>query len=156
MNNTELKNLLMDIPTKVCRNLNNEFVKSIIKNLEVDFSHQHFAVLKLLEENKHLYITEFVDILSITKPQMTALIEKLIQMGLVNRTNDSKDRRKIYISATKKGSLITAKINKAVDNHIDTFLLKLSQEELKTLENGLRILQKLCPNCYNKEMDTHE
>ncbi|MDD2386878.1 MAG: MarR family transcriptional regulator [Bacteroidales bacterium] len=151
MNNKELKKILMDIPTKICRNLNNEFVKSIIKNLEVDFSHQHFAVLKLLEENKYLYITEFVDILSITKPQMTALIEKLIKMGYVNRTNDQNDRRKIYISATEKGSLITSKINEAVDNHIDTFLLKLSQNELETLENGLIILQKLCPNCYGKE-----
>ena len=151
MNNKELKKILMDIPTKICRNLNNEFVKSIIKNLAVDFSHQHFAVLKLLEENKYLYITEFVDILSITKPQMTALIEKLIKMGYVNRTNDQNDRRKIYISATEKGSLITSKINEAVDNHIDTFLLKLSQNELETLENGLIILQKLCPNCYGKE-----
>ncbi len=151
MNNKELKKLLMDIPTKICRNLNNEFVKSIIKNLEVDFSHQHFAVLKLLEENQHLYITEFVDMLSITKPQMTALIEKLIKMGYVNRTNDHNDRRKIYITLTEKGSLITSKINKAVDNHIDTFLFQLSQNELETLENGLIILQKLCPNCYSKD-----
>lgn len=151
MNNTELKKLITDIPTKVCRNLNNEFVKSIIKNLEVDFSHQHFAILKLLEENQHLYITEFVDILSITKPQMTALIEKLIKMGFVNRANDNNDRRKIYISATEKGSIITAKINENIDNHIDKILLKLSQKELETLENGLIILQKLCPNCYNKD-----
>lgn len=152
MDNKELKNLLMDIPTKICRNLNNEFVKSILKNLEFNFSHQHFAILKLLEGNKHFFITEFVDILSITKPQMTALIEKLIQMGYVIRTTDENDRRKIYISATEKGKLATEKINKAVDNHIDKFLIGLSQKELETLENGLIILQKLCPNCYGKDI----
>lgn len=151
MKNKDLKKLLIDIPTKLCRNLNNEFVKSIIKNLEVDFSHQHFAILKLLEGNKHLFITEFVDILSITKPQMTALIEKLIQMGYVIRTSDKNDRRKIYISSTEKGKLITVKINEAVDNHIDTFISRLSQKELETLENGLIILQKLCPNCYGNK-----
>ena len=152
MNNKDLKNLLIDIPTKICRNLNNEFVKSIIKNLKVDFSHQHFAILKLLEGKKQLFITEFVDALGITKPQMTALIEKLIQLDYAYRTTDNNDRRKIYISATEKGKLVTAKINNAVDNHIDTFLHGLSQKELETLEGGLIILQKLCPNCYNKEI----
>ncbi|NLM68094.1 MAG: MarR family transcriptional regulator [Enterococcus sp.] len=147
MNNTELKKLLMNIPTKLCRNLNNEFIKSILKDLIINFSHQHYTILKLLEENKHLYVTEFVDILSITKPQMTSLIDKLVKMGYVNRTNDINDRRKIYISATQKGKMTISKINKTIDNKIDKHLFELTQKELEALENGLLILQKLCSNC---------
>ena len=150
MNNIELKELLMNIPIKLCRNMNNEFVKSILLDLEVDFSLQHYRILKLLEGNKHLYVTEFVDVLSITKPQMTSLIDKLIKMGYVNRTNDLDDRRKIYISLTKEGENITSKIKNAIDNQIDKHLIKLSQTELEALKNGLLILQKLCSNCNNK------
>ena len=150
MNNTELKKLLMSIPIKLCRNMNNEFVKSILQDLKINFSLQHYMILKLLEGNKQLYVTEFVDILSITKPQMTSLIDKLIKMGYVNRTNDLDDRRKIYISITEEGKHITSKINNAVNNQIDKHLIKLSQKELETLENGLLILQRLCSNCNNK------
>lgn len=151
MNNKEVKTLIMNIPTKICRNLNKEFVVSIIKDLEVDISQHHFMVLRLLEEEKQLYVTEFVDRLSITKPQMTSLIDQLIKMGYVNRTNDTDDRRKIYISLTAKGSEITTKINEAIDMHINSFLFNLTQEELITLKNGLIILQKLCPNSNFKD-----
>lgn len=140
----------MNIPNKLCRNMNNEFVKSILQDLKMNFSQQHYMILKLLEGNKHLYVTEFVDILGITKPQMTSLIDKLIEMGYVNRTNDLNDRRRVYISITKEGENIASKINKAINNRIDTHLIKLSQKELETLENGLIILQKLCLNCTNK------
>lgn len=147
MNNIELKKLLIDIPTKLCRNMNNKFVKSILKELEISFSHQHYTILKLLEENKQLYITEFVDILSITKPQMTSLIDKLIEMGYVKRTNDINDRRKIYISATPEGEMITSVINKTIDSKVDKHLVELTQKELEALKNGLLVLQKLSTNC---------
>ena len=147
MKNAELKKLLMDIPTKLCRNMNNEFVKSTLKDLEINFSQQHYTILKLLKENKQLYVTEIVDMLGITKPQMTSLIDKLIFMGYVNRTNDINDRRKIFISLTEEGKTITAKANTAIENQMDNHLMQLTQQELESLENGLLILQKMCSNC---------
>lgn len=152
MNNTELKRLLMDIPIKMCRNMNNEFIKSILKDLNVNLAQQHYMILKLLEGNKQLYVTEFVDILSIAKPQMTSLIDKLIEVGYVNRTNDVNDRRRIYISLTNEGEFIVSKINKSIDKQIDKRLITLSQKELEALGNGLLVLQKLCPNCNNKDV----
>ena len=130
--------------------MNNEFIKSILKDLKIDFSLQHYMILKLLEENKRLYVTEFADRLDITKSQMTALVDKLIEMGYVKRINDIEDRRKIYLSATNNGAIITSTINKSIDNQINNHLIRLTQEELKALENGLLILQKLCFNCNTK------
>lgn len=149
MNNIALKKLLMNIPNKLCRNMNNEFVKSILIDLEIDISQQHYMILKLLERDKHLYISEFFDTLSITKPQMTPLLDKLIIMGYVNRTNDVDDKRRVYISITKEGEK-TYKISNAINNQLDNRLTILSQRELQTLENGMIILQKLCFNCNDK------
>lgn len=150
MNNTELKKLLISIPVELCRNMNNELVKSILKELEIDFSQQHYVILRLLKERNELFITEFVEILGITKPQMTALIDKLILMGFVNRTNNKEDRRKIYVSLTPEGEEITSKINNTINNQIDNHLIKLTQKESEELEKGLLILQKLCLNCSSK------
>ena len=156
MNNTEIKNLLLDIPIKLCRNMNNEFIKSILKDLKIDFSLQHYMILKLLEGNKHLYVTEFADKLGITKSQMTALVDKLIKMGYVSRINDIDDRRKIYLSVTKSGREITSEINHSINTQIDSQLIILTKEELEALKKGLLILQKLCFNCNNKNQDNGE
>ncbi|MDD4149320.1 MAG: MarR family transcriptional regulator [Bacteroidales bacterium] len=149
MNNIELKKLLLDIPIKLCRNMKNEFGKSILKDLDLDFSLQHLMVLKLLEGDKKLYVTEFVSMLSITKPQMTSLIDKLIEMAYVTRTNDIVDRRKVYISLTNEGENILSNISNRIDSQLDSWLVAFTQEELETLEKGLEVLQKLCLNCNN-------
>lgn len=152
MNNADLKQLLMDIPIKVCRNMNNQFVKSILKDLDINFSQQHYTVLKLLKEGKSLYVREFVEVLGITKPQMTALTDKLVKMGYVTRTSDLYDRRKVYISATKTGVHITSKIDRAIDNQVGDHLVKLSPQELDTLRGGLLVLEKLCLDCVSKNI----
>lgn len=142
----------MEIPTKLCRNLDQHFIKSILKELEINFSQQHYTILKLLDENKHLYITEIVDILGITKSQMTVLVDKLIKMRYVNRIPDINDRRKIYISASKEGKKVASRINNAVNTQINNHLSKLNQEELEALESGLLILKKLCADCNSKDV----
>ncbi len=151
MSKADLKRLLMDIPIKLCRTMDHQFVKSILKDLEINFSQQHYTILNLLEEQEHLYLTEFVDILGITKSQMTALIDKLIKMGYVNRNNDINDRRKIYVSTTEEGKKITSQINTAINLKIDNHLSELSKKDSDVLENGLLILQELCKNCNNEK-----
>lgn len=149
MDNTEIKKLLLDIPIKLCRNMINEFIKSAIKDLNVNFSQHHFMILRLLQENKQLHVKMFVEILGITKSQMTALVDQLINMGYIIRKHDTKDRRKIYISLTLEGKEITTKIKNYIDNQIDMDLSELNQEELVVLRNGLLVLNKLSLNHKN-------
>ena len=150
MFNTEIKRLLIDIPTKFCRNMNQKFVNTILKDITNDFSKHHFMILKLLYENEHLYVTEIVDILSITKPQMTASADKLIKLDYVDRKHDINDRRKIHLSITDRGKEITDQINNNIDLQVDGILNKLSKEEIKDLAVGLKVLHKFCSLCNNK------
>lgn len=144
MKNTEVVNMLMDIPTKLCRNMNQRFINSFLKEIKSDFSHHHFMILKLLEENRLLYVAEVVADLSITKPQMTASADKLIQLGYIERKYDVDDRRKIYLSITESGIEITNRIKRNINVHINNNLVNLSEKEQIELENGLKILFKFC------------
>ena len=144
MNYKNIEKLIMDIPTKLCRNMNQRFVNAILKDITTDFSQHHFVILKELDERNLLYVTELVDMLSITKSQMTASVDKLISLGYVERRNDSKDRRKIYLSITKEGIEITSKIKKNIEFQLKKNLEKLSPEELNNLESGLKVLYKFC------------
>lgn len=144
MNYTNLEKLIIDIPTKLCRNMNQRFVNAILRDITTDFSQHHFVILKELDEKKRLYVTELVDMLSITKSQMTASVDKLLGLGYVERKNDIEDRRKIYLSLTKKGIEIVSKIKKNIDLQLKNNLKNLSPEELNNMENGLKVLYKFC------------
>ena len=141
----EIVTMLIDIPSKLCRNMNQRFINSFLKDIERNLSQHHFMILKLLQENNNkLYVTEIVDELSITKPQMTASADKLISLGYIKREYDKTDRRKIYLKITKAGIDLTNKIKNNIDVQINKNLVNLNKEELADLKNGLRILFKFC------------
>ncbi|MCK5029396.1 MAG: MarR family transcriptional regulator [Bacteroidales bacterium] len=141
---TRIEEMLMAIPTKMCRNMEQRFVNYILKDISKEIAKHHFMILKMLQEKEKFYVTEIVQMLGITKSQMTASVDKLLQLGYVERWADTKDRRKIFISLTKEGSLITEKINTRIKERFHKDIDVLSQNELDELEKGLKVLNKLC------------
>ena len=147
MNKIQLENiekLLMDIPTRLCRNMNNTFVNVILKEVAKDLAPHHFMILKALQAKDKFFVTEIVKMLGITKSQMTSSIDKLIESGFVKRDYDKNDRRKIYISITKEGTEMSNKIQGYMKEQFEMSIGELSQKELDDLENGLNVLFKFC------------
>ena len=144
MNIDRITNLLMDVPTVLCRNMNKKFVNTTLINFEKNLSQHHFMILRMLKNSNQVYITEIVDKLSITKSQMTATIDKLIKLGYIKREIDTNDRRKILIQITKQGEQITDKIIVSLNEKILKNLNKLTDNESETLRKGIEILFKYC------------
>ena len=71
-------------------------------------------------------------------------------LDYINRENNKSDRRKIYLSLTKKGKKVVSTIDGHMDTLADEALSELSIAELGQLEQGLKILEKLCINCQKK------
>ena len=141
---TRIEEMLMVIPTKMCRNMNQRFVNFILKDISKELARHHFMILKMLQENEKFYVTEIVHSLGITKPQMTASVDKLLKLGFIEREADTKDRRKIFISLTKEGSLITEKITIRIKERFHEDIKVLTQNDLDELERGLKVLNKFC------------
>ncbi len=140
----KIEELLMLIPTKICRNMNLRFVNHILKDITDKIAKHHFMILKMLQENEKLYVTEIVHSLGITKSQMTASVDKLLKLEYVERWTDNKDRRKIFIKLTESGEEITEKINSRIKERFYEDIKILNPDELNDLESGLKVLHKLC------------
>lgn len=141
---SRIEEMLMVIPTKMCRNMNQRFVDFILKDLSKELAKHHFMILKMLQENEKFYVTEIVQMLGITKSQMTTSVDKLLKLGFVERWADTQDRRKIYVSITKDGNKITEKINTRIKERFNEDIKVLSQNDLDELEKGLKVLNKFC------------
>ena len=158
MDHTEIKKMLIDIPTKLCRTMSLTIINGILSDFPDGFSKNHLTVVRLLDENGRMYITEIVDIVGITKPQMTATADKLIKMGLVTRENDKYDRRKVFLALTSEGAQWAVKINYNIDVIVNKLLSDFSEKETAELVLGLKAFNKiwsLCISRFNKK-DNHE
>lgn len=154
MDRNVLKDMLVNIPTKLCRTMNLTIVSGILTDFPPGFTKNHLTIVRLLAENGPMYITEIVDVVGITKPQMTATIDKLINMGHVNRMYNENDRRKIFLELTKEGQNMAAKSNENIELVVNKLLADLSENEIAELATGLKAFNKICSLCitrYNKK-----
>lgn len=80
-------------------------------------------------------------------PDVTRLIDRLVDEGLVERYLSEKDRRLSMARITKKGISLLNKINPEIDNLLNEYASSLSNGEKETLS---MLLEKL----YAKEIET--
>ncbi len=106
-------------------------------------THYHFAILGMLSRTESLTASEIGRRLIVSKPQMTAIIDKLVDSGLVARQPDSKDRRIINIYLTEQGKEVLDKAVRLVQKNFEKKFTQLSREDLDLLCQSLRNIRNI-------------
>ena len=113
--------------------LHRKLLKIEFEQIDVGLSRLHFIILRILSHHGPLAISEIGKRLFIPKPQMTALVDKLIQHGMVDRLPDTEDRRVINIDLTEKGKETLNECDKLIRSSIRQKLSSLSPSALQEL-----------------------
>lgn len=103
-----------------------DIAKSSYKKRTAD----QYQILGLLEHYKYLPISEIGRKLLLSRPNMTAHLDKLVSEGLVERIPDDTDRRVINIGITQEGFDYIKESRTWVNNNIKDTLKVLNNEEL--------------------------
>ena len=85
---------------------------------------------------------KLAEALSVTPPNITGIIDRLVEQGLVSRTENPEDRRVILLQATDKGRQLLNTLKENRTNQMMQILANLSTEELAALALGLSALLK--------------
>jgi DNA-binding MarR family transcriptional regulator len=101
-------------------------------------THSHFAILGMLNRTDALAVSEIGKRLWISKPQMTAMIDKLVDLQYVVRTPDIKDRRVIHISLTEEGEKFLIQARAIIKKNLAEKVSHLSLEDLELLAQSLK------------------
>ncbi|MBD3425996.1 MAG: MarR family transcriptional regulator [Candidatus Omnitrophica bacterium] len=72
----------------------------------------HIVVLDMLREKGPCSMSELAQALNLSMGAATAIIDKMIQMELVERARSSEDRRVVNVTMRQKGSKISEEVNK--------------------------------------------
>ena len=113
------------------------------QNLDHNPMSSEFKVMGLLTRHETLSISRIGKWLGISKPNMTAIIDKLIENNLVERKPDSVDRRVVNVILTKKGIEYMKRSWRDVHEAVKVKLSSLTVEETNSLYTSLECIRTI-------------
>lgn len=107
----------------------------------------HVKVIFCLSHAGPLSLSHLASAIGISKPNMTPIIDKLIQDDLINRYEDSNDRRMLRVELTDKANNLLKCQTQKFKDMLSQKLATLPPEDLTSLESSLEevtsVLSKL-------------
>lgn len=103
-----------------------------MKNLCIPPS--HVKVIIYLKRRGTSSISEISKNLAISRPNMTPIIDKLINEDMINRYNDPNDRRVLRVELTDKAYKFIKEQEEAIKNNLVKKIASLTTEDLKALD----------------------
>ena len=112
------------------------FVERELK--EFDISREQLSVIHYLDtaEVDKMTVNELRETLIDDKPNVSRILNKMVEKGLVRKERQSDDQRVVHVSLTEKGR----KLHKQADQKITGHNVKLSPKECQTL---IELLMKM-------------
>ena len=98
----------------------------------------HYEIMRMLHESGQLHISSIADRLFIPRPQMTYLIDRLVEIGIVERNTDPSDRRMLDIQLSSKGKLIIEEHRKHIRNALKESMADIPDDELNDVSASLQ------------------
>jgi MarR family transcriptional regulator, organic hydroperoxide resistance regulator len=89
--------------------------------------------------------------LGVTPPNVTGIIDRLVEQDLIKREENPQNRRMQMLSVTKTGKALLSELNERQTTHFSKILTTLSIEELSILIRGMEILASASANVNQKQ-----
>jgi DNA-binding MarR family transcriptional regulator len=94
--------------------------------------------------------------LEVTPSNVTGIVNRLVEQGLVSRTENPEDRREMTLQATDKGKALVANLKEAGIKRMSQVLSLLSLEELSALIRGLSAFIKVADSYKGQIKNEHD
>ncbi|MCL5784172.1 MAG: MarR family transcriptional regulator [Patescibacteria group bacterium] len=96
--------------------------------------------LGFIAKQKEIRMADFAQHFSITMPSATALINKLVEEGLLKRIENKEDRRVVQIKLSQKGEKVVKEIARHRNDKLSRILSFIPEDDKTEL---LRIVEKI-------------
>ena len=125
--------------------------RSLVRSVRQDFAvvfegyipFNEFTVLRTLEDDRTLRVSDVARRLNSTNSYVTLTSEKLVQKGYIIRERNDADRRTVYLTVTDEGLMLVKKMDEIMYSYFNKTFGDISNEEMHLVIN---ILQKIRPN----------
>ncbi|MFK4300193.1 MULTISPECIES: MarR family winged helix-turn-helix transcriptional regulator [unclassified Paenibacillus] len=106
-------------------------------------SPNNFQALLLLREVRLSTVSDLSKLLNVSRPNMTPLLDKLVELGLADRQSCDSDRRVVNVAITEEGDAFCEQVFHTFSNKIQERLVLLPEEDLSHLSETLNELKQI-------------
>ncbi|MBN2156225.1 MAG: MarR family transcriptional regulator [Candidatus Lokiarchaeota archaeon] len=101
--------------------------------LDKDPFGRYFQVILHIGNNERCSMTEFADYFDLKPATATGMIDRLVQLELVQRESNPNDRRKVEIKLSESGIAIYEQAHSFLENEVKKIIDQLTEEEIQFL-----------------------
>lgn len=116
------------------------------KPLAANITFAQMRVLWFLESRSQSTMGELAEMLSVTRPTATSIVNRLVSRGFISRERCKKDRRVVKLELLRKGASVLAARRKHFRNRIAEMLHPLSKNQRRKFAAALRIVSSTVEN----------
>jgi DNA-binding MarR family transcriptional regulator len=94
---------------------------------------EQWRVVLLLADGRGHPMSEIAEFALVPAPSLTRLIDRMVTDGLVHRTADARDRRRVLVHLTRRGRALHGRLEERVGREQQAVLAGLEQAEAERL-----------------------
>ncbi|RYM35780.1 MarR family transcriptional regulator [Brumimicrobium glaciale] len=111
--------------------------------LDLDITYEMVKVLFLLNDNESMNQQQIADLSLKNKASLTSLIDNMQKRDLVNRTEDSADRRNKIITLTSNGKETLKTVRPVLKKLFEDLYQDISSEEIEIMNKAMLKMSKV-------------
>jgi DNA-binding MarR family transcriptional regulator len=107
---------------------------------EVDVTMAQAKVLYIVAAAEALRMSELAGRLGVAMPTASGVVDRLVELGLLERRAEASDRRQVIVALTETGADTLERMRELNHHQMRHLLERLSEEELTVIERAIEIL----------------
>lgn len=115
----------------------------IIEQIGSGLTHDQHYILRYINRVGSCTSTALAEEFEVKKSAITAIINRLWEKGLIQRTRDENDRRVVYLTLTDKGNEYFNKTEEKIHNLVELFITNFDEAEIKQFIETYEKLNKV-------------
>jgi DNA-binding MarR family transcriptional regulator len=117
---------------------------SLVKNqIGSDLTNDQHFTLRYINQAGSCTSSELAEVFDVKKSAITAMITRMWEKGLIQRTRDENDRRVVYLTLTEKGNELYVKAEEKIHNLVESLINRFDQAEIQQFIETFEKLDKV-------------
>lgn len=127
--------------------------ESLIKcQIGNDLTNDQHYILRYIHQAGSCTSTELAEVFEVNKSAITAIINRMADRNLIDRTRDENDRRVVYLTLTKEGIELYQKAQEKIRLLVESIITQFEEPEITAFINTYEKLADVLNNKKKEEL----
>ncbi|MCU9612942.1 MarR family transcriptional regulator [Caldibacillus lycopersici] len=108
-----------------------------------DLTNDQLYLLRYVNQHKQCTTTELAEVFFVQKSAISAIVNRLVEKNLMERSQDKEDRRIVVLSLTDEGKELYLKMESKIFKLVESFITQFNEKEITQFMQSYEKLAKI-------------